>query len=194
MLLATGTPPDRLDGIAPLFGDAAATAAPAAPAAPALATTERPMGEPPVIPAPTDIKQEPPPAPVATPAPSDRVNLLPVDQPSPRRRRYELIGMASGAGMVVLGFVLWGAATSVQGDINDAPTTTKQNLLDLKDLEARGDAYAGLGNLFTIGGLVVGGISTYFFLKDHRAASVARLVPTVLDHGVGLVLTIGGTP
>jgi len=105
--------------------------------------------------------------------------------------------MAGGGALVVLSLVLWGAANGVQHDIEKAPTTTRQDLLALKDLESRGDGYAGLGNVFAISGLAVGGIATYFYIRDRRASSsttTARLVPTVLDHGAGLVLTIGGLP
>jgi len=218
-VLPAGTPPDKLDGLAPLFGAKpvgpaapAPTAAPAPvpfgppaapppagqPAAPpsALTTTGRPAGEPPVIPAPTTVKQEPLPPPVATPAAGTQASAQPMDQPSTGRHRLEIAGMAGGGGMVVLGLLFWGAASNVQGDINNAPTTTKQNLIDLKNLESRGDAYAGLGNLLTLSGLVIGGIGTYFYIKDRRAASTtsARLMPTVLDHGAGLVFTIGGSP
>jgi hypothetical protein len=197
MLLPTGAPPDKLDGIAPLFGGKpvgaappAAAPAPAVPAAPAL-TTERPTGEP-VIPAPAGVKQ-PPPRSVATTTTTSAHADAP---PSPQRHRLEIAGMAGGGGMVVLGMLLWGAAGGVQSDIDKAPTTTKQDLIDLKDLESRGDGYAGLGNLFVIGGLIAGGIGTYFYLKDRRAASTssARLMPSVLDHGAGVVLTIGGMP
>jgi hypothetical protein len=120
-----------------------------------------------------------------------------MDEPSTRRHRLEIAGMAGGAGMVVLGFLLWGAASGVQGDIDNAPTKTKQDLMDLKNLESKGDGYAGLGNLFTLSGLVIGGIGTYYYIKDRRTApttSSARLLPTVIDHGVGVVFTIGGTP
>ena len=226
MLLPAGTPPDKLDGIAPLFGAQPAAPGPSAAPAPALigppvapppagppaipppasqppapppgavTTSGHPTGEPPVIPAPTTIKQEPLPPPVATSAAGAQPNVQPMDDSSTRRHRLEIAGMAGGGGMVVLGLLFWGAANSVQGDIDNAPTTTKQNLIDLKNLESKGDAYAGLGNLLTISGLVVGGIATYFYIKDHRAASTtsARLMPTVLDHGAGLVLTIGGSP
>jgi len=208
MLLPTGASPDKLDGIAPLFGGKPAAgpppAAPAVPAGPALTTTSRPPERPPerppdrpaerpaepVIPAPTAVK--PPPPSVAMTTTSAQADA----SPSPQRHRLEIAGMAGGGGLVVLGLLLWGAASGVQGDIDKAPTTTKQNLLDLKDLESRGDGYAGLGNLFVIGGLVVGGLGTYFYIKDHRAASStsARLTPTVLDHGAGVVLTFGGLP
>jgi hypothetical protein len=224
-LLPAGTPPDKLDGLAPLFGakpvapgpsaapapvlvgpPAAPPAGPPAapppasrPAAPppaAVTTSGRPTAEPPVIPAPTTVKQEPLPPPVARPVGGEQANVQPMDESSTRRHRLEVAGMAGGGGMVVLGLLFWGAANSVQGDIDKAPATTKQNLVDLKNLEAKGDAYAGLGNLLTISGLVIGGLGTYFYIKDHRAASTtsARLMPTVLDHGAGLVFTIGGSP
>lgn len=208
MLISAGAAPDKLDSIAPLFGDAAAPAAPlgpigpAAPAptppapatAPAVTTTVRPIEESPVIPPPTEVKP-PAPSPVEAPAPAVRGESH-VDAPDPGRRRLELLGMVGGGSMVLLGFVLWGAASGVQGDIDKAPTTTKDDITGLRDLESKGDTYAALGNLFAVTGLVVGGISTYLFIRDRRAASTtsARLTPAVLDHGAGLVLTIGGTP
>ncbi|TMQ23980.1 MAG: hypothetical protein E6J90_09280 [Deltaproteobacteria bacterium] len=59
-----------------------------------------------------------------------------------------------------------------------------------------GDTYAALGNVLAVSGLVVGGIATYLYIRDRRAGSTAsaRLSPTVLDHGAGLVLTIGAAP
>jgi hypothetical protein len=219
MLLASGTPPDKLDGIAPLFGakpaahpapatppapaakppappaPPAPAAKPPAPPAPALTTTGHPAGEP-LVPAPTTVKQVPPSSPVAAPVASEPMPPPPSDQSNTRRHRLEIAGMAGGGGMVVIGLLLWGAASSVQGDIDKAPTTTQQDLTNLRNLESKGDGYAGLGNLFTIGGLVLGGIGTYFYIKDGRATSTtsARLTPTVFDHGAGVVLTFGGTP
>jgi hypothetical protein len=201
MLLAAGTPPDKLDGIAPLFGDAPAPAAPIGPIgpaapppppAPAVATTERPAEDTPVIPPPTEV-QPPAPSPVVTPA----VHGSQVDAPDPGRRRLELLGMVGGGSMVLLGLVLWGAAGGVQNDIDSAPTTTQEDLAALRDLESKGDTYAALGNVFTVTGLVVGGVSTFLFIRDRRRAAAtasARLSPAVFDHGAGLVLTIGGTP
>jgi hypothetical protein len=216
MLLATGTPPDKLDGIAPLFGDPPPGAAPvgqigpAAPAAPAApigpigpaapppapaphaATTERPVDETPVIPPPTEVTP-PEPSAVTTPAAHREPQI---DAPDQGRRRLELLGMVGGGSMVLLGFVLWGAASGVQSDIDSAPTTTQEDLAALRDLESKGDTYAALGNVFTVTGLVVGGVSTYLFIRDRRAAATAsaRLSPAVFDHGAGLVLTIGGRP
>jgi hypothetical protein len=202
MLLPTGAPPDKLDGVAPLFGDKSAT--PAGRNGPALATahptserptSERPTGEAPVIPAPTSVAQEPVPAPTPVAAAGEPASA-PVESPSELRHRLEIGGIAGGAAMTTLGLILWGAASSVQGDINKARTNTKQDLLALRNLESRGDGYAGVGNVLVITGVIAGGLATAFYIKDRRAASAtsARLTPTVLDHGAGVVLTIGGTP
>jgi hypothetical protein len=204
MLVPTGTNPDKLDGIAPLFGGSSAApfgpAGPPGPTGSAVATTERPptdhpSGDSPVIPAPTAVTHEPAPPPIAT-TPDDHTSG-PADQPSSRRHRLELAGMFGGAGMVTLGLVFWAAASSVQNDINNAPTNTKQELMNLKDLESRGDGYAGVGNLLVITGLAAGTLGTVFYIKDRNTASstsVARLLPAVFDHGAGLVFTMGGTP
>jgi hypothetical protein len=203
MLLATGAPPGKLDGIAPLFGEpraaprggsnGPAVAGPPPPATPAIAPA--PPAEPaPVIPAPTAVAAVPPAVPETAPAGSAG---LP-DQPAPHDGRLELAGMIGGGSMLVLGAVLWGVASSTQDDIDHAPTRSRQDLANLKDLESRGDIYAAAGNVLVVTGAVLGGIATYLYIRDHRApgAQSAHLVPTVLDHGhgAGLVLTLGGMP
>jgi hypothetical protein len=103
--------------------------------------------------------------------------------------------MITGGAMLLTGVIFWASAAGVQTDIDAAPVATKAQLQALQDLESKGDTYAGLGNLFVIGGLVVGGISTYYFVKaGHRRATSARLVPAVWGRGAGLALAIGGTP
>ena len=104
--------------------------------------------------------------------------------------------MIGGGGCVVLSFVLWGAASSTQSDIDKAPTKTPKDIQNLKDLESKGDAQAGLGNLLFVGGIALAAVSTYFYIKDRNSGSSrqARIAPTVFDHGAGLTLTIGGGP
>jgi hypothetical protein len=173
-------------------GPGADRAAPASPS-PAAIAPAAPAEPPPVIPAPAAVAPASPAAPeTAPPGPT----ALPADQPNPRDHRLQLAGMIGGGGLMVLGVVLWGAANSAQGDINSAPTRTSQDLAHLKDLESRGDLYAGAGNVLVAAGAVVGGIATYLYIRDRsaHAAPTARLVPTVLDHGAGLVLTLGGLP
>jgi hypothetical protein len=211
MLLPTGAPPDKLETIAPLFSEPrGAASAPAAssqppagakidrpapaavpPAAPAIAPA--PPAEPaPGIPAPTAVQPAAPAVPETTPAGSTPVP----EQPGPPDRHLELAGMIGGGSLVALGVILWGAASSTQDDINKAPTRTGQDLANLRDLESRGDVYAAAGNALVVTGAVLGGIATYLYIRDRRAAGAqtARLVPTVIDHGAGLVLTLGGMP
>jgi len=196
------TQTDKLDPISPLFGMPAApgpapvtapTTSPAPSPTPAISTTTPPTGDTPppeTAPAPTPV---PAPAPAALPPPT--TTMTEVDDHS-GRRRYELAGMIGGGGCVVLSFVLWGAAASTQKDIDKAPTKTTKDIQNLKDLESKGDAQAGLGNLLFVGGIALGAVSTYFYIKDRNShgSSQARVTPTVFDHGAGLTLTIGGAP
>jgi hypothetical protein len=197
MLLPTGAAPDKLAALAPLFGEprdatrGAASAPVPAPAAPAIAPAT-PAEPAPGIPAPTAVAPAPPAVPETAPAGSTPM----ADQPSPTDRRLELAGMIGGGSLLALGVLLWGGASSTQDDINRAPTRTPQDLAKLRDLESRGDVYAATGNVLVVTGAVLGGIATYLYVRDRRAAGArtARLLPTVIDHGAGLVLTLGGMP
>ena len=103
--------------------------------------------------------------------------------------------MIGGGGAVALGFLLWNAASSTQRDIDAAPTRTQKDLADLRDLESRGDFYAAAGNVLVVTGAIVGGLATYLYIRDRRAATTtARLTPTVMPHGAGVVLSFGGPP
>ncbi|HMG53984.1 MAG TPA: hypothetical protein VK601_10885 [Kofleriaceae bacterium] len=192
MLLATGAAPDRLDGIAPLFNDRAPSGTPpgAAPPSPAIAASQ-PPGEAPVIPPPASVVL--PPAAVPETAPASAGSA---DRSLGHDQRLQIAGMAGGAGLATIGVLLWAAASGAQNDIDQAQTTSRQDLANLRDLESRADTYAALGNVLVASGVIVGGIATYLYVRDRRAASTAsaRVMPTVLDHGAGLVLTIGGTP
>jgi hypothetical protein len=206
---------DKLEAIAPLFS-AKPAPAPPAPAPPPAGATPVPFGPRPAPPPPpppsnavTTTPQRPPsevapvpPSDVAPPPspvsrrvdPSSPFSDRADDRPRPRRR-LQAVGMATGGTLLTVGLVLWASAASVQSEIDAAPVGTKTQLRDLQALEDKGDAYAGLGNLFVVGGLVVGGISTYYFVKaGRRRATSARLVPVVWDRGGGIAFAIGGAP
>ena len=214
----TADKPDKLDALAPLFGGKPAT--PPAVTPPPPTTTPPPVSPPPVSPPPVNeppraittspqLGPELPPTttPPTTPPPTTELTTA---QPAPTqptappmlsddrsrsRHRKQVIGMASGGGMFLLGIVLWGKASGVQSEIDAASPRNKNELLQLQDLERKGDSYARWGNVFGIGGLVLGGVSTYFFLRarHRRASTTAWLGPAVFDHGAGVLLTIGGS-
>jgi hypothetical protein len=133
----------------------------------------------------------PPPAPPMNEAP-------PIAEPSEApSQRGPVIGLAVGGGLVVLSLIMWGEASSTQGDINTAPTKTVGDFHNLQNLENQGAAYATLGNVFFVGGIVTAAVSSYFFWRNRTAhsnanATQAMVAPTLFDHGAGLALTIGG--
>lgn len=213
---------DKLDTIAPLFSTqprprapaaapaaksaAAPAPAPAKPTAPApapppapakpavsVAPTPAPMSETSPFAPPSSTVAEPQPSPIATPSPGLPGPAEPVARPS--SRRLPAMGMVGGGAIAVIGIVFWASAAGLQAEIDDAPANTAADLRAIQELEERGASRAGAGNLFVVGGLVLGGISTYYFLKRGRGrTSSARIVPTVFDHGAGLAFTIGGSP
>ena len=149
----------------------------------------------------------PPPPPDTTPPPPDTTPPPPDTTPQPQpplpvhvddqqHNRLQLAGMIGGGALVLLGFVMWGQASGTQNDIDAAASRTVVDFKHIQDLEKQGDGQASLGNLMFIGGLVLGGLSTYFYIRDRgrRHDPVARITPTVFPHGAGLALTIGGVP
>lgn len=197
MILPTGQAPDKLDGIAPLFGgDRPATATSTSSPTETRPTETRPTE---TEPGPTGAPATEPSSSVVTtppPGPSSPVDEGASTDRFAKRRRLELVGMIGGGSFVVLSFLLWGEANSIDGEIAKAPTRTRADLQHIQDLESRGDSYAKWGNVLFLTGAVVGGVSAYFFWKDRKAqrARTASLAPAVFDHGAGLVLTIGGSP
>jgi hypothetical protein len=115
----------------------------------------------------------------------------PTDRPS--RRRLYIGGMIAGGGLVLVGALFYGAASATQEQIDEHPVATRNDLLELQDLEAKGDSQALVGNVAFFSGLVVGGVSGYLFWRDRRRSSrSASIAPLVVDGGGGIVVTIGG--
>lgn len=202
--LSAGTPPDaRLDtDIGPLFGVVAAAPPPDTPVANTPAP--QPQTTPAVQASPAEHPEaaQPPPA-LAEPAPiAPTVTAAPngaVTQPAEgaRNRRLPKIGMAVGGGLVLLGFLMWGQASDVQGEIDDLDEPrTPTDFRHLRDLEREGDDAAGAGNFFFLTGAVLGGVSAYFYWRAGKTASTqtARIAPAAFPGGAGVTLTVGGMP
>jgi hypothetical protein len=197
---------DKLDAIAPLFtgkpttpptpplGPTGPTPPPIGPSPPAV--TNPPTGTEPPVTGPPTTATHPETLPPIKEEPPKSVVVERHDDQQPRRR-LQIAGMAGGGAMVLVGLVYWAKTNSIQGDIDKAPNRTKADLQNLKNLESEGDHDATARTAFVVAGLALGGVSTYFYIKGRRAkhgASTARLLPTLLDHGAGVALTIGGSP
>lgn len=170
-----------------------------APVTPAPATIPPPVAVTTTPPAPEPAPVEP--APIA-PAPTTTATMAPMPGPidEPRddgggnSRRWPMIGMAAGGAMLVVGVVFWASAAGIEDDIEKAPKGTRAELEHVQDLEAEGDAYATTGNVLAVGGLVLGGVSTYYFLKRGKApARTARVTPLYGSGGSGIAITWGGS-
>ncbi len=204
--ITAGTAPDaKLDtDIGPLFGVVATGPGPDTPVANTPQPAPQPQTTPAVQTSPAehpDVAQPPPPVaesgpidPTVTAAPNGAVTQ-PAD--TAQSRRLPKIGMAVGGGLVLLGFLMWGKASDVQGEIDnlDEPRTPA-DFRHLRDLEKEGDDAAGGGNFFFLTGAVLGGVSAYFYWRAGKTASAqtARIAPTAFPGGAGVTLTLGGMP
>lgn len=186
--------PDKLDALSPLF--VAPVAATVDPVKPPKEPIKEPIKDPAKDPIRDPIREpikEPPPPVVAT-APDQQLIEQPPQPEGRSSRKLQLAGMIGGGVAMAMGFGFWSKASDIERDIANAPSRTKNDILHIQDLEDEGDKYAGAGNLFFLGGAVILGVSTFFYIRKGRRASSTALAPAVFDHGMGIALTIGGNP
>ena len=200
----SGRAPDaKLDvDIGPLFGLSVATTPPPTPAAsepPPAAEKPAPPAPPPPAPAPVaPAVEDHSTAPIdttVTAAPTGSV--APMHAEAGKSRRLQKIGMGAGAGFVLLSFLMWSQANDVQGQIDEFPDVrTHAEFEELQELERKGDNLAGVGNLFFLTGVAVGGVSAYLYWRAGSSSSTqtARIAPAAFPHGAGVTLTLGGAP
>jgi hypothetical protein len=99
----------------------------------------------------------------------------------------------SGAGLVAVGAVLLVASHSKQGEVDDAPTDTVEDLEHLADLEASGRRYARWGNVLVLVGGVGAAVGGYLVWRQGRTADAeVTVTPSAGDGGVGAAVLVRG--
>ncbi len=185
--------------VGPLVDKGTNPTIPTQPKEPTTAVTTQPT-RPPVAPVegPFPNGTEEPAAPTAPIDPSAGMKAAPeqpgqTDAPMPSRK-WQKIGIGVGASLVLLSFVMWTQASTKQEAIDNAPHDSPADFKHLRDLEHDADGLAGGGNLFFVAGVVLGGISGYYYWKKGRThrTQTARISPAAFPHGAGVVLTFGG--
>jgi hypothetical protein len=102
---------------------------------------------------------------------------------SPRGALY--LGVGGGV-LALAGAVAWGLAAAKQGEIDDAPTATADDLAHLVDLEDSGRAYAAAGNALVItGALALVAAGTWYYLGRRRERGIA-IAPAVGPNGAAV--------
>jgi hypothetical protein len=185
-MILKGEPAEKLDGLAPLFFASTTATLP-----PPTSTSTEPSPTTEPLPA-----TEPTPVPPATePAPIANAYPPPIVMDESSRSPLPLVGMITGGAFVLIGFMCWGKASSLQGDIDHAPVNTTADFDAVKELERQADSYAGAGNFLFLGGAILGGVSAYYFIKNRHkhASTTAQIGPALFDHGAGVAIT-GSTP
>lgn len=185
---------ERLDGLAPVFGATVTARRPAEPPPPPPPPNPNPAPRPTAPP----VRTAPPPNSVATAEPGPSPMQSPAEPRDDRRDlRLPIAGMAAGGAMILVGAIFWGSASGVQDDIDRAPANTRDQIIELQRLEDKAERYATAGNLMFVGGAILGGVSTYYFIKRRRqnqSTQMARVVPAVFPGGGGLSIVFGGAP
>src|SRR6185503_3328539 len=98
----------------------------------------------------------------------------------------------SGVGLVAVGSLLLIASQSKQGEVDDAPTDTVDDLEHLADLEASGRRDARWGNLCVVVGGVAALAGGFFIWRQGRTVSSEVTVVPDAGDGVGASLLVRG--
>jgi hypothetical protein len=106
------------------------------------------------------------------------------------RERKIGFGCAAAGGLVFLiGLALWSSESSVQTQIDNAPTSSPAQIRALLALEDKANGYAWEGNVLVVLGLAAGGVGAYYLWQDHKL----RATVTPVAHDTGAAVVIGGT-
>lgn len=132
------------------------------------------------------------------PAPAGEGSAAPAPAPpaatsdsffSTRERKIGFGCAAAGGLAVLIGLALWSSESSVQTQIDNAPTNTPAQIQALVSLEDKANGYAWSGNILIVLGLAAGSVGAYYLWEDHQL----RATVTPVAHDTGAAVVIGGT-
>jgi hypothetical protein len=118
---------------------------------------------------------------------------------APKRRNFfdtreRKIGTAlAGGGVIALaiGLSFWSSTSDLQGQIDNHPSETLDEINELTALEDRAGSKAMWGNIMVLLGLGLGGAGAYFLYKDHQNRQ-ATIAPAPVEAGTGMTLVLRG--
>ena len=112
----------------------------------------------------------------------------PPPPPSEGKRSITPLFLAGGGVAIgIAGGVFWWLASGTQGEIDDAPTGTAEDLERLADLEGKARNQAMIGNVLVIaGGVAIAGGVTWYLLSPKKRESRVQAAPLVLPGGGGI--------
>lgn len=148
-------------------------------------------GEPPPPPPITETGSATSTEPVAAPAaqPAAPTNSEPHDEFFDSDDHKIGVGLTAGGGLLfAIGLALWSSESSLQDQINTAPTATTADITALKGLEDRASTKAWEGNVLVVAGLAAAGVGAYFLIRHHEVQATVAPV----DHASGATVLVGG--
>lgn len=92
----------------------------------------------------------------------------------------------AGGALAVIGLGAWGLAAMKQGDIDDAPTGSAEELERLEEMESSARGYARVGNGLVIAGGIMAAAGAVWWWKVGREP--VTVTPVVGNDGAGVVL------
>jgi hypothetical protein len=105
----------------------------------------------------------------------------------------------TGAGLIAVGSILLVAAQNKQGEVDDAPTDTVEDLDHLADLESSGRRYARWGNVCVLVGGAAAIAGGFLIYRQGRASGEESsdgpqisVAPSAGDGGVGAAILFRG--
>ncbi|ACY19302.1 hypothetical protein [Haliangium ochraceum] len=101
-----------------------------------------------------------------------------------------VIVAGAGAALVGLGATFWLLASSSQSDVNRAAVDSASDLEALRDLEARTESRAQIGNALVLTGAITAGVGVFLAVRQGMSGEPqsVQIAPTATESSLGLML------